>query len=699
MGRIGSSVRWLLAALAAWGPLACAAAADSPLQEIEAAARAVERGAPLPAWADLASLEAMPPQAARRPIEVLLHETQVHAGPAPVRLTHRAVQANDVAALSEIGQLALEFSPTFERLQLHRVWILRGGQVVDHTRSAPLRLLQREARLEDGVYSGVITASIVLPGVRVGDVLQLVFSVAGDNPAAWAGFSRHVDWEQPHRVALRRVTLLAPAAQAMRWHWFGGPSAGPPPAPEEQVVGGLRRWRFEAANLRPAEIESLMPPFVEPRRQLQFSAFPDWQAVARWAVDLFPPHAPPAELDAVLARWRALPDAQERASQALQWVQNEIRHWSVSVGANALRPQSPATVVQRGYGDCKDKALLLLTLLRALGIESRPVLAALAVRHDPAAMLPAPDVFDHVIVQARLDGREHYLDPTRHAQVGALSRMGQRFEGQAVLVADPDTTGLVTVRSPNRAEIFRTWTHERLSQPQAQGEGRLELEVRWVGLQAEALRASLRQLDEAGLRQFVAAGYEDQYPLVRVLGTPVVHDDAARNELTLAARLAVPELIRPAGPDRWAVPFSPNLGQAIALPARLARRFPLVLPAFPVTHCYRVEMDWPEPIALDTRPVARRLDTPHWRLQTDRRTVGRVETRTIEFTPKVAQVPAVEVPGFAQDAARMVELIGQWMLAGGKGASGPAGAEDAPGFAPEPPGSPRPPGDGPACWP
>jgi hypothetical protein len=374
-----------------------------------------------------------------------------------------------------------------------------------------------------------------------------------------------------------------------------------------------------------------------------------------------------------MARLRTLRDPEEQASQALHWVQTEIRHWSVAVGECAIRPQPPAIVVRRAYGDCKDKALLLSSMLRALDIDARPTLVSQLKRSDPASMLPAPAVFDHVIVQARLAGREYYLDPTRFGQTGLLSRLGQRFEGAAVLPVDPDTQDLVTVRSPNQAEIFRSRMHESLSLESLGAEGRLEVEIQWFGLHAEDMRLSLQRMDAAALRQFVSASYVQQYAGSRLLGEPQVHDDRRLNQVTINARFAIPRLARAAAGDAWAVMFAPGLGDAVAMPPKLARRFPLAVPSFPVTYHYQVDMHWPDGVTIAAGPASQqKMETPHFRLLTTRSVRGTIESRSVEFVAKVSQVPAVEVASLVNDLGRMAEQIGGVMLAVGSDTPAPA---------------------------
>jgi hypothetical protein len=213
--------------------------------------------------------------------------------------------------------------------------------------------------------------------------------------------------------------------------------------------------------------------------------------------------------------------------------------------------------------------------------------------------------------------------------------------------------------------------HERLSLAEFGADGRLDVEIQWFGVSAESLRLQLLRMDTAELRRFVAAAYLQQYAGSRLLDEPQVSDDRRLNQVAIRASFAIPRLARAAG-EHWQVPFAPSLGDAIALPSRLARRFPLVIPSFPVTYHYQVDMTWPDGVTPAEGPASQRLETPHFRLLATRSVRGNVESRTIEFAAKVAEVPPVEVPGLAQDLGRLVHQIGGVMLATGNGTPQPA---------------------------
>ena len=93
---------------------------------------------------------------------------------------------------------------------------------------------------------------------------------------------------------------------------------------------------------------------------------PSWSRVAAWGESLFVSPGPvPAALHAPLAQIRsASASTPGRVLRALRFVQDEVRYLGVEIGVNSHVPYPPATVMKRRFGDCKDKVLLLMTMLR-----------------------------------------------------------------------------------------------------------------------------------------------------------------------------------------------------------------------------------------------------------------------------------------------------------------------------------------------
>ncbi|MDP9043371.1 MAG: DUF3857 domain-containing protein [Pseudomonadota bacterium] len=634
---------------------------DTAMKEVPVGADSFVRNAPLPTWAEPLALP--PAVASQRALVVRLDDTQLWVAERPVVFVNTARQANDPGALGPLGQISLAFVPQYQRLLLHKVAIRRGEQTIDHTATVQVRFLQREVGLEQGIYSGVITANLLLPDVRVGDTLLLQYAIEGANPILGRRYVQGIPWQTTVPVQMRRVTLIEPENRGVQWQLN---TDGPPIAlqPEVTVRGGLRRLRFEARDLPALELEPAVPRGAAVLPWLQFSEFADWAEVARWADPLFPPDADlPPEAVALVQRWLRLPSAAEQASQALQWVQNEIRYVSVSFGESSHRPHSPAEVLRNRYGDCKDKSFLLMRLLQSLGLPARTVLASLSAPQGPARGLPSPLAFDHAVVELALGGRAYDLDATRLGQRGALDRMGQGLEEASVLVVDGKaTTGLSVVRSPNRRTIFHSELDEKFKLEDFDADGELDSTQQWNGLPAEVVRLTLARLDKDRLQQTLTAGLQQRYPGIASIGAPEFTDEVDLNRLTLHARYKIPKLAARVD-GNWVMRFVPaNLQGAVANPPSPTRRLPLAVPAFPLEVSYSAEMQWPTSVAAVFDPNTVHVANRAFSAEVVRSFRGNVARIALRFESLAPAVAAADVPAMVADVTTIDRAIGGSMV-------------------------------------
>jgi hypothetical protein len=238
-----------------------------------------------------------------------------------------------------------------------------------------------------------------------------------------------------------------------------------------------------------------------------------WAEVAAWAAALYPePAALPEELLQRIEEWRRLPTPAERAGAALRAVQDEVRYFSVALGESSHRPSEPAATWTRRYGDCKDKARLLSTILGQLGIEAVPALVSSEYGRGIATRTSAADWFDHVIVRARIAGETFWLDGTRTQQRGPLEQLDVGDFGVALPVAAGTKELVPIVRAGGVRDAVKVT--ERL-EPDADASGAsLAVVTVYEGTAAERMRRDLA----------INASVEVARRYGRVLPAPVRHD-------------------------------------------------------------------------------------------------------------------------------------------------------------------------------
>jgi tetratricopeptide (TPR) repeat protein len=620
-----------------------------------AAERAFTRGDPVPAWVD--RIAAIPPAPSGHPLSIRLADVIFHVGQDAAEYHHKAFAAHEASSLGALGQFDIQFQPDYQRVRLHRLALLRGKQVIDKLASADIRFLQRERSLEQGIYDGSVTAQIVTTDVRVGDTLEIEYTVVGQNPV-FAGHvleAAQVDYSGP--VQLRRVTIDVPQDKNIAYRLLGnGP--GPVPAWSEQQRDGRHRLRYEMKAVAPLIGETSVPFDAHQFRWVQISDFLDWADVNAWALDLFSAQTPPAVLSAPLRAARAAKTREEAVARVLEYVQNEIRYLSVSLGESSHRPFSPATVLERGYGDCKDKTLLAVTMLRELGIDAEPVLVATYTTKGLATMLPSPTLFDHAIVRVTVNGKRYFLDPTRLGQYGALDRMGQAHGGREVLVVKAGVTALDTIPLQSR-EFMTSKRFERALVTAFGKPAEFQTRIETAGVDAEAMRVQLGRLSKQELRKAYEGALVKRYPDARLVGEPTITDDRQRNTLSIETRHSIAALLKESPDGGWDLSYSPtNLSELFAPPGTAQRTFALAVPAYPYAYEYALELVLPAGVDLPAQSFNRAVDDRAFLLQR-KLEVGKRSMRVeVLLDTREDRVQPGRVPHYLKNLHQFDEIVG-----------------------------------------
>ncbi|MEA1973745.1 MAG: DUF3857 domain-containing protein, partial [Candidatus Cloacimonadota bacterium] len=126
----------------------------------------------------------------------------------------------------------------------------------------------------------------------------------------------------------------------------------------------------------------------------------------------------------------------------------DIRYISINLNNEGIIPNEPVVVLKNQYGDCKDKSILLLSLLKSLDIEAEPVL--LLTNNEGSFDKDFPTWnFNHMIITVK-DEEDKYLwlDPTaEYTEFGNLPAMDQNID---VLVLHANgTSSIAKTQSPS----------------------------------------------------------------------------------------------------------------------------------------------------------------------------------------------------------------------------------------------------------
>ncbi len=134
--------------------------------------------------------------------------------------------------------------------------------------------------------------------------------------------------------------------------------------------------------------------------------FETWTQVSRWATELHDPQAVPDESIAAKARELTANSKTEldRIKAIGRFVQN-LQYISIDIGigrGNGYRPHAASQVLAKAYGDCKDKANLMRSMLKAINIVAYPIAIYSGDANHVKEQWASPDQFNHCIIAIKV---------------------------------------------------------------------------------------------------------------------------------------------------------------------------------------------------------------------------------------------------------------------------------------------------------
>jgi len=556
----------------------------------------------------------------------------------------RALRVTDRSGLEASARVDWDFAPDFDTLALTRLQVIRDGKITDLTKDLRPDILRRESRLEAGILDGSLTAHYTIPDLRVGDVLDYSF-VMSDRPivpgATFAG-EQGLEYDLP--VVLSRLVLNWPKGKPLH--------LGPVPdriAHRQEDLPKLTRHEWTRRNHIPFTVEEMTPVEALPDAAVRYSADADWGPLVQALLPLYPEQALPPEWMAKVEAIRdASPDDLSRATAALRAVQDEIRYVGIEIGAGGIVPRKPVQVVAQGFGDCKDKSVLLRTMLGALGITAHVALTDLDEGHALALQQPGLSVMDHMIVEARIGGQTYWMDPSGSHEAGRLDHAAVPDYGYALPLA-PGVMALQPILVPPQL-AWNTESTEDFDFSPLGVTVTVTSVFRGSAANAQRFRVATEPIDAIGRDLF--SYYANRYPGLQQLKPVEVSDDKVLNALTTVERYVLPASAM-SDNDLWRnfIVASEDFGGYYPRSIAGERRTPLGI-GQPKMHHHRVLIrNAPVPF-LPPQPVAVRNDAFAFSLTGRAERAGDLQLDW-DFRTLTRLVPADAVAGVIRDARKV----------------------------------------------
>ena len=453
-----------------------------------------------------------------------------------------------------------------------------------------------------------------------------------------------------------RYTLALPSGWSATSKTFNAPDLAP------AVNGTTYVWEMRALDRIPDEPLSPSAANLSPRIVVNYSpaasaskdvhTFDTWVDVSRWATRLYDPQVVVDDNVAIKAR-----DLTANAKTEIEkiraignFVQN-LQYISIDIGVaygNGYIPRSSALVLARGYGDCKDKANLMRALLRAVKIDSYPVVVYSGDPTFVRKQWASPKQFNHCIIAVKVSdgtdtatvfkdeklGRLLIFDATDpYTPVGDLPSY---LQGSNALIIAGDSGGLVELPvTPDEFDGFNRDVKATISES---GEIKGRIEERASGQASAMFRREVRGMSATDYRKAIEGWLTRSIPSAKLVDLKS-NDRQSESKFDLDVEFASSQygqLMQ----NRLLV-FKPVLvgrRNSVVL-SELKRINPIELPSSSMTETATFTL--PKGFVVDETPDAVKLDTKFGKYSADYKTEG----DTIVFKRSLSFKKGVVSPG------------------------------------------------------
>lgn len=522
------------------------------------------------------------------------------------KYAHLVISMINQSGVEEFSQLDFNYIPEYQTLTLHHITIEREGVLHDRLNGAKIETLRREQGMEQQLYDGALTSLIVLEDVRPGDVLSYAYTVRGHNPVLNDFHHQFIQLAYRDPIDhIRRRIVWDPAKRQVRWQLNGGAND----KTVERTANELEELVWEDQQVARITPEKSTPSWFTDYPEIEYSDCPDWKTFGDWTLTLYQRDEPlPAEAADLCEKIRtshATDDA--RIIAVLDWVQSNIRYLGSFFGEHTHEPYPLDDIWRRRFGDCKDKGMLTIAMLRHLGYDVAPALVNSSLSHTLTTYLPGPSLFNHFVVHLHHDGNDYFLDPTHTYQRGPLRDRDTPDYGY-VFIVRPGSTQLTTTKRCG-IEINKTVIHETYTINSLDSDATLTVETIATGGDANALRSQFASTSHEEISESYRKFYANEFQNLETTSPIKFIDAPTTNRVVIHEHYRIPEFwSRDKENERWHSWIQAScLNSSLSFPEKQQRKNPL-RHRFPLNLDQHIRVNLPE--AWDIETVQTSINDP-----------------------------------------------------------------------------------------
>ena len=403
-----------------------------------------------------------------------------------------------------------------------------------------------------------------IPDLQVNDIIRYVSLRKVTKPRmpdTWSDYSlfesttpiKHLTLEivAPSNLPIKKISLLDEVKDTVSY------------TSSNESKTTVHKW--EAKDVPRMFPEPNMPPLSSVVQRLLTSTVADWQTISRWYWDLCLPHletTTPEMKEKVDELIKGKNTDPEKAKAIYHYVSQQIRYMGITTEKDApgYEPHDVKITFENKYGVCRDKAALLVSMLRLASIKSFPVLVKVGPKMDKEVPMIG---FNHAIACAELTP-DHYtlMDPTDESSKHLLPPY---LCNKSYLVAKPKGETLKTTPIILADEnLMRITTNGQLN---SAGKLTAKVQLNFDGINDNAYRGFFARLTPENRRVFFEKTLRNLVPSAKLTNLTITPKNMHDISKPLAVKLEyeAENMFIQSGQNRTAMLSLPWFGKAIGI--------------------------------------------------------------------------------------------------------------------------------------
>ncbi|MFH1440466.1 MAG: DUF3857 domain-containing protein [Candidatus Omnitrophota bacterium] len=347
---------------------------------------------------------------------LILHcDEQIEVLPADkeVDSLHYIIKILNERGKEDFSETHIEYDSTYEKVELEFARTIKPDGSVADVGSRHIRNVSKY--LNFPLYSNVRVFIISFPEVSEGAVIEYKVKIYKNKLINKNDFVLHYSLQAQEPVIFANFVLSLPEGKNLNIKMvnekYNNFLANLAVSLKKENGKVIYNWQFK--DIPQIIPEPNMPPNVEVNPAMLFSTFKSWQDIYNWWWNLAKDKIKADEGIKIKVKELIQNEGaeEEKIKAIYNYCAQKIRYVAVEYGQAGYEPHKAEDIFTNKYGDCKDQAVLLVTMLKEAGVQAFLVLIPTKDYYNLNQKFPSV-MFNHCIAAVALDGKVVFMDPT-----------------------------------------------------------------------------------------------------------------------------------------------------------------------------------------------------------------------------------------------------------------------------------------------